>query len=75
MKTPKITEQDAVEIIRSRIGEDDILNEELIRKIFQLSDNSPGIMLENCTKVARKALETDRFRVQMIDLKELGKNE
>ena len=74
-KTPEITDGDAVDIIKARIGDDDILNEELIRKIFQYSDNSPGIMLENCTKVAKKALEKGRFRVQMIDLKELRKNE
>lgn len=76
-KIPSATEQDAIEIVRRRIGESELFNEELIKKIFKMADNSPKGLLEGCAKAAMSAAKKGRKRVQMSDLKSLAgdKNE
>ena len=74
IKIPKLSNYDAYEIIRRRLDEDsELFNENIITKIFKISKNSPKKLLENCARVAQVAANKDRNRVQMIDLKVLGK--
>ena len=75
IKIPKLSDYDASEIIRKRIDDDssELFNDDIIKKIFKLSKNSPKRLLENCARVAQIAANKDRNRVQMIDLKVLGK--
>jgi Cdc6-like AAA superfamily ATPase len=68
VKIPSLNEDDAIEIVRNRIGNNEIFNEELIKKIFKLSNNSPKQLLENCGKVADSAVRKSRKRAQMADL-------
>ena len=69
VKTPALTDYDALEIIRERIGDRELFNEQIIKKVFKQSGNSPKVLLENCEKLAKHAVEKDRNRVQMADLK------
>ena len=69
VKIPDLNDSDAVEIIKSRVGNNEIFNQELITKIFKISGNSPKRLLENCSKVADVALKKGRKRVQLVDLK------
>ncbi len=71
---PEMEDYDAIEMIRKRIGEDDVFNEQLIKKLFKESAGSPKMLLENCQKVAESAAKKGRKRVQQNDLKVL-KNE
>ena len=75
VKIPKLSDYDAAEIIRKRVDDDssELFNETIIEKIFKISKNSPKRLLENCARVAQVAANKDRNRVQMIDLKILGK--
>lgn len=70
VKTPKLDEYDAISLIKRRIGEKDIFNDELIKKIFKMSKN-PKELLQNCEKVAMYAVKKGRNRVQLSDLKAL----
>ncbi|MBN2367654.1 ATP-binding protein [Candidatus Woesearchaeota archaeon] len=72
VKIPEFEEEDAIEMIRNRIGETELFNDELIKKIFKLSKGSPKTILKNCAKVTREAVSKGRNRVQMIDLKILS---
>ena len=69
IKIPEPEEYDATEIIRKRIGDSELFNDELIKKIFKMADNSPKRLLEYCSKVAQAAAKKGRKRVQQIDLK------
>jgi len=75
IKIPKLSEYDAVEIIRKRINDDnnELFNENIIKKIFKISKYSPKDLLKNCARVAQVAANKERNRVQMIDLKVFGK--
>ncbi len=69
VETPKLASEDAVEVVRNRIGESELFNDKLIKKIFKMSKNSIKLMLENCAKSAQSAANKDRKRVQLADLK------
>jgi hypothetical protein len=71
MKGPKINSDDAVEIIRKRIGDSELFNDKLISKIFKMSGSSVKLLLENCERVSRSAAKKNRKRVQLADFKVL----
>mgnify|MGYP001561460340 CR=1 FL=1 len=68
---PKLTDEDAVDIIRNRIGESELFNDSLIKKIFNISKNSVKELLKNCEAVAMSAAKKKRKRAQAVDLKVL----
>ena len=68
---PYLNDFEAVQLIRNRIGNSPLLNDELIMKIFKISNNNPRILLENCDLLAEHAVEKKRDRVQYIDLQEV----
>jgi len=72
---PKLSDYDASEIVRKRIDDDssELFNDDIIKKIFKLSKSSPKRLLRNCARVAQVAANKDRNRVQMVDLKILGR--
>ncbi|MBS3107425.1 orc1/cdc6 family replication initiation protein [Candidatus Woesearchaeota archaeon] len=53
----ELTEYDAIEIIRGRIGEHKILSDDMIKEIFKKSNGSPKQLLENCEKLCAYAVE------------------
>ncbi|MEM2138734.1 MAG: hypothetical protein QXM96_01115, partial [Candidatus Woesearchaeota archaeon] len=73
LKIPLMDEFDAIEIVKKRIGEkSDFFNDDLIKKIFNLSENSVKLFLENCSKIAETAVKKGRKRAQLVDLKVLS---
>ncbi|MEM2131616.1 MAG: AAA family ATPase, partial [Candidatus Woesearchaeota archaeon] len=73
LKIPLMDEFDAIEIVKKRIGEkSDFFNDDLIKKIFNLSENSVKLFLENCSKIAESAVKKGRKRAQLVDLKVLS---
>jgi Cdc6-like AAA superfamily ATPase len=74
VKIPEMEDYDALEIIRKRLGESELFNEQIIKKLFKDSLCSPKLLLENCQKVAEAAAKKGRSRVQQTELKVL-KNE
>jgi Cdc6-like AAA superfamily ATPase len=72
VKIPALTDEDAIEIVRKRIGESELFNDELIKKIFKSSHYSPKELLVNCSNVASVAAKKGRKRAQLVDLKILA---
>lgn len=56
-KLGKINEEDAVAIIRRRMGRMSLLPDSMIKKIFNSSDSNPRKLLKNCEAVCRYAME------------------
>lgn len=72
LKIPKFDEFDAIEIVKKRINNSDLFNDDLIKKIFFISNGSVKLFLENCSKVCEVAVKKGRKRVQLADLKRLS---
>src|SRR3989344_156915 len=68
---PVLTEEDAGDIARSRIGDSKLFNDALLKKIFKLSDNSIKKFLHNCEHVASSASRKRRSMAQAVDLRVL----
>ncbi|MFH2021572.1 MAG: AAA family ATPase [archaeon] len=75
IKIKKLSPDEAVEIVRKRIGDLDLFNDSLIKKIFKMSDFSVQKLLQNCERSARSAAQKNRKRVQLADLKVLMSDE
>ncbi len=56
VKLGDLKEEDAVELIRKRIGETELLSNDLIKLIFKKSKKNPRLLLKNCEEVCRYAV-------------------
>lgn len=57
IKLKELSDDDSVRLIRKRIGNSQILSDEIIKKIFSKSDKNPRKFLRNCEEVCRYAVE------------------
>lgn len=71
IKLPRLTQDMAAEIIMSRIDNNEMLNDQIIKKIFKTSKDLTEL-LQNCEQVSIEASNKDRTRVQMSDIKVLS---
>lgn len=55
----KLTPEEAVELVRERIGHIKLLPDNIIKKAFKLSDQNPRLMLENLEDLCRYAVENN----------------
>jgi hypothetical protein len=58
-----INSETAVKVIRKRIGNLALINDEMIKEIFQLSNNNVRLLLKNCEEACRFAVQTGRKTV------------
>lgn len=58
IRMPGFNEEMAVELVRKRIGGSRLLSDEIIRKIYAYSENSPKKLLDSCSLVCQKAVES-----------------
>ena len=58
-----------VQLVRNRIGDSTLFSDELLMEIFKASKNNPKTYLENCEKLSKIAVQSDRNRVKFIDVK------
>ena len=58
----KLTPSNAVELVRKRIGNVDMVSDEMLEYIYSKSDDNPRMYLENCEDVFRYAFENN-FKV------------
>jgi len=56
-KLENMTENDAVSLIRKRIGKLEFFNDNVIKKIFVMSHHNARAMLKNCEILCRKAVD------------------
>ncbi|HDP74015.1 MAG TPA: ATP-binding protein [Candidatus Woesearchaeota archaeon] len=63
----QMKKQDAIELVRSRVGELEIISNEIIEKIFEVSSN-PRELLEKAGDAIRNAVEKDKQEVTEEDI-------
>ena len=69
---PGFTEEMAVELVRKRIGGSRLLPDEVIKKIYKHSGNSPKKLLESCSAACRTAFEAGAEQVGEEHLRIFG---
>jgi ABC-type cobalamin/Fe3+-siderophores transport system ATPase subunit len=65
-----ITNKDAVKIVKSRIGDLDIISDTNIIMIFE-KDKNPRSFLKNCEEVFRYAVDKDKDKIIQADIKKV----
>tara|TARA_Y100000310_G_scaffold29928_1_gene28454 strand:- start:9106 stop:9804 length:699 start_codon:yes stop_codon:yes gene_type:complete len=58
-KTDSLTENEAITLIKSRLNNLDVINEDQILKIYEASNRNPRRLLINTEEICRLALKTD----------------
>ncbi len=67
----KLTNEDAIKLIRKRIGATSLLSDEMIKIILKKSDYNPRKLLKNCEEVCRYAVENIEDRVKEAHIKKV----
>ncbi|MFW5852692.1 MAG: AAA family ATPase [Nanoarchaeota archaeon] len=67
----ELDENEAVVLIRSRIGDLDFLPDDIIKRIYPLSKKNPRALLKNCEDVCRYAYEFGDDKVMDSHVKEV----
>ncbi|MBL7170074.1 MAG: ATP-binding protein [Candidatus Aenigmarchaeota archaeon] len=66
----EIMEDEAVDIVQSRLGSDEVMSEEIIKEIFNRTNKNMKIFLKNCEELCAFALENNGKTVLPEHLKE-----
>lgn len=69
IRLEKLSNEEAVKLVRKRIGAMALLQDEVISYIFDVSDKNPRTMLKNCEEVCKTAFERGESKVtkEMVD--------
>lgn len=73
IKLGEINEEDAVKLVRKRVGDSRILNDNIIKVIYSKSNKNPRKLLRNCEEVCRYAFEQGDEEVKEEYIKEVLK--
>ncbi len=73
VRIPKLTYDDAIHLVRNRIGESQLLTDDIIKRLFMLGDYNSRRLLHFCDAVCRNAVEKNRESVTLKDLEEVLK--
>jgi len=65
----KLSEEQALQVVKKRIGELPLLPDFAIRKIYQKADGNVRVILKTCEEVCKSAVESGRKRVSEEYLK------
>ncbi|MBM3199700.1 AAA family ATPase [Candidatus Woesearchaeota archaeon] len=65
-----VTDENAVAMIRRRIGNLPLLSDEAIREINRRSQRNPRFLLENCEDICRNAIDHGQRRVTEAEVRE-----
>ena len=63
IRTVHLNQDEAIELVNSRLGDIDLFTNKIIKQIFNLADKNPRRFLAYCEDVARYAVEMDDFKV------------
>lgn len=69
VKMGKLNEEDAVRLIRKRIGKTKLISDEMIKTILKKSENNPRRLLKNCEEVCKYAVENIEDEVKETHVK------
>ncbi len=71
IKLEPLTEDDAVIIIRSRIKDNQIIGNDIIKALWEKSFRNPRILLENCEDLCKFVTRNNRQKIKIQDIKEV----
>ncbi|MBU1854903.1 MAG: hypothetical protein KKF89_04230, partial [Nanoarchaeota archaeon] len=71
-KLKNLSAVESIDLVRKRIGNDQLLSDTIIKKVHRLNPN-PRALLENCEDLCRIAFENDSDKVADAHLKLLKK--
>ena len=71
LKTISLSDEEAVEFVRKRIGDIDLLTDDVIVRLFKASENNPRRLLEFAEDVSRYAVEMGDYEVTDFHLEEV----
>lgn len=69
VKLPELEPYQAVSLVRNRIGNSEMISDEMIESVFARSGKDPKIMLENLDKMFSKAVESKKQKLTKEDLR------
>lgn len=75
LKLNELNEDEAVFLIRNRIGETNLMSDDVIKKIWKSSNKNPRRLLQYCDIAARKTAEKEEKEVTDAIVKEALKEE
>lgn len=75
LKLKELNEDEAVLLIRNRIGETNLISDEFVKKLWRQSNKNPRRLLQYCDMVCRKATEQDEKEVTDKIIREVLKTE
>ena len=71
IKLTELTDNEAVQLVRERIGDLKHLDDRIIKLVFRHSSNNPRLLLENLEDVVRYAVDNNEEQVTEEHLKEV----
>ncbi len=75
LKLRELNDDEAILLIRNRIGETNLMSDEIVKKLWKLSNKNPRRLLQYSDMVCRKVVETDEKEVTDKVIKEVLKPE
>ena len=75
LKLRELNDDEAVLLIRNRIGETNLMSDEIVKKLWKLSNKNPRRLLQYSDMVCRKVVETDEKEVTDKIVREVLKPE
>ncbi len=73
LKLRELNEDEAVFLIRNRIGETNLISDDTVKKLWRNSNKNPRRLLQYCDMVCRKAVEAEEKEVTEGIIKEVLK--
>ncbi|MBI2142400.1 ATP-binding protein, partial [Candidatus Woesearchaeota archaeon] len=71
----RLKNEHAVELVRKRVGDLDMISDETIRKVYRLSSYNPRKLLENCEDLFKHAVDGSAKKITAEHIKEVVKAE
>ena len=68
IRTVDLNQEEAIDLVQSRLGDIDLFSNKVIKKIFDLAEKNPRRFLAYCEDVARYAVEMDDYEVSEFHL-------
>ncbi|MAF51327.1 MAG: hypothetical protein CMH64_04530 [Nanoarchaeota archaeon] len=57
LKVKELSDEEAISIVRNRIGDLNLLNDDIVKKLFNLAGKNPRRLLQRCDKACRFLIE------------------
>jgi predicted AAA+ superfamily ATPase len=71
LKLVELDSYQAIALVRNRIEDLEMISDELIEEIFELSKKNPKLLLENCEKIFSSAIESNDDKITKKHLKKI----